>query len=45
MYNKFRKLNADKISDLGLHEFLKFFIKDINLIYNELEKKYFLGLE
>ena len=42
MYNKFRKLNADKISDLGLHEFLKFFIKDINLIYNELEKNIFL---
>ncbi len=45
MYKKFKNLNADKISDLGLHEFLKLFIKDINLIYQELEKKYFFGIE
>ncbi len=45
MYKKFRNLDADKVSDLGLHEFLKTFIKDIDLIYRELEKKYFFGLE
>jgi len=44
MYNKFKKLNADTISDLGLHEFLKSFIIDIDLIYRELEKKYFFGI-
>ena len=39
---EFKKLNANKISDIGLHEFLRSFIKDINLIYSNLEKKYFL---
>ena len=36
-------MNANKISDIGLHEFLRSFIKDINLIYSNLEKKYFLN--
>lgn len=45
MYKNFRSLNATKISEQGLHEFLKFFIKDINLIYKEIEKKYFFGIK
>ena len=45
MYQDFKKLNASKISDIGLHEFLRSFIKDINLIYSNLEKKYFFGTE
>ena len=44
MYKYFRNLNATKISDQGLHEFLKLFIRDIDLIYREIEKKYFFGL-
>ena len=45
MYRDLKKLNANKISDIGLHEFLRSFIKDINLIYSNLEKKYFFGTE
>ena len=45
MYRDLKKLNANKISDIGLHEFLRCFIKDINLIYSNLEKKYFFGTE
>ena len=45
MYKDLKKLNANKISDIGLHEFLRSFIKDINLIYSNLEKKYFFGTE
>ena len=44
MYKDFKHLNATKISDQGLHEFLKLFIRDIDLIYREIEKKYFFGL-
>ena len=44
MYKNFKDLNATKISDQGLHEFLKLFIRDIDLIYREIEKKYFFGL-
>ena len=44
LHNKFKRLDADKISDLGLHEFLKTFIKEIDFIYRELEKKYFFGI-
>ena len=44
MYKYFRNLNATKISDQGLHEFLKLFIRDIDLIYREIERKYFFGL-
>ena len=45
MYKDLKKLNANKISDIGLHEFLRSFIKDINIIYSNLEKKYFFGTE
>lgn len=45
MYRDLKKLNANKISDIGLHEFLRSFIKDINIIYSNLEKKYFFGTE
>ena len=33
MYRDLKKLNANKISNIGLHEFLRSFIKDINIIY------------
>ena len=45
MYRDLKKLNANKISNIGLHEFLRSFIKDINIIYSNLEKKYFFGTE
>tara|TARA_B100001027_G_scaffold51778_1_gene34505 strand:- start:1295 stop:2254 length:960 start_codon:yes stop_codon:yes gene_type:complete len=45
MYNKLKRFNAEQVSDFGLHEFLKSFIKDINIIYEHIEKKYFFGLE
>ncbi len=43
LYANFKKLDAEKISEIGLHEFLKNFIKDIDLIYREVEKKYFFS--
>ncbi len=45
MHKDFKNLSATKISDDGLHEFLKIFIKNIDLIYREIEKKYFFGLK
>ena len=45
MYNKLKRFNAEQVSDFGLHEFLKSFIKDINIIYEHIERKYFFGLE
>ena len=45
MYRDLKKMDANKISDIGLHEFLRLFIQDINLIYSNLEKKYFFGTE
>ena len=45
MYKNFKSLDATKISDQGLHQFLKFFIKDIDLIYRDIEKKYFFGIK
>ena len=44
LYLKLKKLKADEISEYGLHEFVKIFIKDLSNINNNLEKKYFLGL-
>ena len=45
MYKRLKRFNAEQVSDFGLHEFLRTFIKDINLIYNHIEKKYFFGTE
>ena len=45
MYKRLQRFNAEQVSDFGLHEFLRTFIKDINLIYNHIEKKYFFGTE
>ena len=41
MYKNIRSLNADKITEIGLHEFLKSFIEEINLVYKKFEQKYF----
>ena len=45
MYKNLKNLNASKISDIGLHEFLKSFIEEINFVYKKLEQKYFFGIE
>lgn len=45
LYKKLKKYDADEISDLGLHEFLKIFIKNVNQIYQNLEVKYFVGTD
>ena len=45
MYKKLKKLNANKITEIGLHEFLKSFIEEINFVYKRFEQKYFFGSE
>ena len=45
MYKKIKNLNANKITEIGLHEFLKSFIEEINFVYKKFEQKYFFGLE
>ena len=45
MYKKIKNLNANKITEIGLHEFLKSFIEEINLVYKKFEQKYFFGSE
>ena len=45
MYKKIKNLNAHKITEIGLHEFLKSFIEEINFVYKKFEQKYFFGLE
>ena len=42
-YQNFKKLNVSKILEIGLHDFLKDFIKKLALFYVNLEKKYFIG--
>ena len=42
-YKRFKKLNVNKILEIGLHVFLKNFIKDMSSFYINLEKRYFLG--
>ena len=42
MYKKIKNLNANKITEIGLHEFLKSFIEEINYVYKKFEQKYFL---
>ena len=41
MYKKIKNLNANKITEIGLHEFLKSFIEEINFVYKKFEQKYF----
>ena len=45
MYKNIKNLSASKISDIGLHEFLKSFIEEINFVYKKFEQKYFFGSE
>ena len=45
MYKKIKNLNAHKITEIGLHEFLKSFIEEINFVYKKFEQKYFFGIE
>ena len=45
MYKDIKNLSASKITDIGLHEFLKSFIKEINFVYKKFEQKYFFGSE
>ncbi len=45
LYKNLKKLNANRISDIGLYEFLKSFIEEINFVYKKFEQKYFFGLE
>ncbi len=45
MYKNLKNLSANKITDIGLHEFLKSFIEEINFVYKKFEQKYFFGLE
>ena len=45
MYKKIKNLNAHKITEIGLHEFLKSFIDEINFVYKKFEQKYFFGSE
>ena len=44
-YENFKKLNVNKILEIGLHIFLKKFIKDLSTFYVNLEQKYFIGIK
>ena len=44
-YKSFKKLNVNKILEIGLHDFLKDFIKKLSSFYINIEKKYFIGIE
>ncbi len=44
LFRKLKNLTVSDILEEGLHEFLRSFIKEISLIYKDLEKKYFIGL-
>ena len=45
LYKNIKNLNANKITEIGLYEFLKSFIEEINFIYKKFEQKYFFGVE
>ena len=45
MYKNIKNLSANKITEIGLHEFLKSFIEEINFVYKKFEQKYFFGSE
>ncbi|MDC3091806.1 alpha-E domain-containing protein [Rickettsiales bacterium] len=44
-YEGFKRLNVNRILEIGLHTFLKDFIKKLSAFYLNLEEKYFIGLE
>ncbi len=44
LFKKLKNLQVNDILDEGLHQFLRNFIKDISIVYNDLEKKYFKGI-
>ena len=44
-YKSFKRLNVNKILEIGLHAFLKDFIKKLSSFYINIEKKYFIGIE
>ena len=44
-YKSFKNLNVNKILEIGLHSFLKDFIKKLSFFYINLEQKYFIGIE
>ena len=44
-YKKLKKMTVHKILHVGLHVFLKSFIKELSDFYSNLEKKYFTGIE
>ena len=43
LFKKLRKLSVNDILEEGLHDFLINFIEDIASIYQDLERKYFIG--
>ena len=43
LFKKLRKLSVNDILEEGLHDFLINFIEDIAAIYQDLERKYFIG--
>ncbi len=44
LFKKLKLLTVNDILDEGLHEFLRNFIEDISIVYQDLEKKYFKGI-
>ena len=44
LFKKLKSLTVNDILDEGLHEFLRNFIEDISIVYQDLEKKYFKGI-
>ena len=43
LFKKLRKLSVNDILEEGLHDFLINFIEDIAAVYQDLERKYFIG--
>ena len=44
LFKKLKLITVNDILDEGLHEFLRNFIEDISIVYQDLEKKYFKGI-
>ena len=44
-YKNFKNLSVNKVLEIGLHDFLKDFIKKLSLFYLNLEEKYFVGID
>ena len=45
IYKGLQECTTDQIVDFGLHEFLTKFIDDISVVYDDLERVYFLGTD